>query len=141
MLFRSADAVTPANQQKSSRDRSTGFVFENASSEAMLGGIADALAVYKDAPRWLRMQVRAMRRDSSWTRAARQYASLYQKLAVKRLLAGASVAALPKGQSASRTGRRTRPAHASNDVVTRPQGRTPQMPLTALRHDRARRVT
>jgi starch synthase len=75
-----ADAVTPANQDTIREGTANGFAFERATREDMLASIEHALKTYKDTPRWQRMQLQAMQRDSSWAKAARQYLTLYEKL-------------------------------------------------------------
>jgi starch synthase len=62
-------------------DGVTGFLFEEANKEALVGAVRRALAAYADPARWRRMQRAAMERDFSWLAAARRYASLYLQLA------------------------------------------------------------
>jgi starch synthase len=78
-----ADAVVPANQQTTREGTATGFAFERATGEDMLASIAEALATYKDAGRWRRMQLQAMHRESGWMNSARQYLFLYDALVRK----------------------------------------------------------
>jgi starch synthase len=78
-----ADAVVPANQQTTREGTATGFAFERATGEDMLASIAEALATYKDAGRWRRMQLQAMHRESGWMNSARQYMFLYDALVRK----------------------------------------------------------
>ncbi len=44
----------------------TGFKFEGYSTEALLGGVGAAIALYRDRERWQRLMRRAMRQDFSW---------------------------------------------------------------------------
>jgi starch synthase len=75
-----ADTVTPTNDEASEVGAATGFAFKNATSEDMLGSIADALGAYKNQSLWGQMKARAMDRETSWTKYARQYLSLYVEL-------------------------------------------------------------
>jgi starch synthase len=79
-----ADAVTPANRETMREGTATGFAFDRATREDMLASVEYALKTYKDAPRWQRMQIQAMQRDSGWTSAAQQYLTLYEKLLAGR---------------------------------------------------------
>jgi len=62
-------------------DGVTGFLFEEASKEALLAAVQRALAAYAEPARWRRLQRAGMERDFSWSAAARRYADLYLKLA------------------------------------------------------------
>jgi starch synthase len=62
-------------------DGVTGFLFESAESAALVAAVRRALAAYRDAARWTRIQHAAMARDFSWGEAARRYADLYRRLA------------------------------------------------------------
>jgi starch synthase len=65
-------------------DGVTGFLFEEASKEALLAAVRRALAAYAEPARWRRLQRAGMERDFSWSAAARRYADLYLKLAKLR---------------------------------------------------------
>jgi starch synthase len=62
-------------------DGLTGFLFEQAESEALLEALRRALAAYAEPARWRRLQRAGMERDFSWSAAARRYADLYLELA------------------------------------------------------------
>jgi starch synthase len=62
-------------------DGVTGFVFEEASSPALVAAVRRALAAYREPGRWQRLQRAGMVRDFSWSAAARRYADLYLRLA------------------------------------------------------------
>jgi starch synthase len=64
-------------------DGVTGFLFEEASKEALIAAVRRALAAYADPARWRRLQRAAMERDFSWSAPARRYASLYLQLATQ----------------------------------------------------------
>ncbi len=57
----------------------TGFVFEEATGEALLGAVQRALAAMH-SPRWPELRRRVMRLDRGWERAARQYEQAYKSL-------------------------------------------------------------
>ncbi|TFH35373.1 MAG: glycosyltransferase, partial [Anaerolineales bacterium] len=58
----------------------TGFVFQDASIEALQSAIGRALDVYVQPERWARLQQSGMRQDFSWTRSAGEYMKLYQTI-------------------------------------------------------------
>lgn len=59
-------------------DIGTGFVFDDATADA-LGRCAErAIAAYADRGAWRAIQVRGMRQDWSWDRAAGKYLDLYE---------------------------------------------------------------
>jgi starch synthase len=62
-------------------DGVTGFVFQEASSPALVAAVRRALAAYREPGRWQRLQRAGMARDFSWSAAARRYADLYLRLA------------------------------------------------------------
>ena len=59
----------------------TGFVFEDYSSEALVGAVDEALACYRQPEAWAALMRNAMRQDFSMDRAAARYADLYEDLA------------------------------------------------------------
>jgi starch synthase len=59
---------------------STGFLFDEASPEALLGALTRALRVFKDKKAWLSLQRRGMEQDFSWQRSAKEYLELYRTL-------------------------------------------------------------
>jgi starch synthase len=63
-------------------DGETGFLFERVESKALADAVRRALAVWREPVRWRQMQLAAMRRDFSWSAAARRYADLYSRLAM-----------------------------------------------------------
>jgi len=64
-------------------DGVTGFLFESAEPAALAAAARRALAAYRDPTRWARIQQAGMKRDFSWTAAARRYADLYARLATQ----------------------------------------------------------
>ena len=69
-------------------DSGTGFKFSEYEPKAFLKTIKSALGLLKDPHKWVEIQKRAMTRDFSWDRSARQYVEVYEQvLATKRGLA------------------------------------------------------
>jgi starch synthase len=60
----------------------TGFLFEEATADALLGATERALAA-RTLPRWSALVRRVMRLDRGWERPARRYEQLYRSLASK----------------------------------------------------------
>jgi starch synthase len=83
-------ADTVADTRLETLDSSaTGFVFDDFSVDALLGGISRALALWRRPKDWAQVQKRAMRVDCSWEPAARRYLDLYSDL--RRRLAATPV--------------------------------------------------
>lgn len=59
---------------------STGFLFEEATPQALSQAIQQALQVYSDQRRWRGLQRRGMKADFSWERSAQKYHQLYLEL-------------------------------------------------------------
>jgi starch synthase len=77
-------ADTVANYDNGAADVGTGFVFQEESSEALLGTMRWALQTYRLQPKaWVRMQERAMRTDFSWDLSARHYVKLFGRATLK----------------------------------------------------------
>lgn len=62
----------------------TGFLFEDASPEALAEVIRRAIYLYPDTYRWIEIQKNGMSRDFSWLRSAYQYLELYVSILNKR---------------------------------------------------------
>ena len=62
----------------------TGFVFEEYSSEALLGAVDEALGCFRRPEVWTGLMTNAMRQDFSVDRAAARYAELYDDLVAGR---------------------------------------------------------
>ncbi|HEY6824786.1 MAG TPA: glycogen synthase GlgA [Steroidobacteraceae bacterium] len=59
-------------------DEDTGFVFREASPDALAEGIGRAVQAYERGEDWLPLQRRAMNADFGWRRPARAYLDLYR---------------------------------------------------------------
>jgi starch synthase len=56
----------------------TGFKFHEYSGEQLLAALHEALAMYRDAASWRRLQSNGMARDFSWNISAGEYVRLYE---------------------------------------------------------------
>lgn len=74
-----ADTVTPYTGKKT-EDAGWGFAFDTFSAQALKTCIKEAMTVYADTPTWQHLIQNAMAYDSSWTRAAKEYLALYNKI-------------------------------------------------------------
>ncbi len=71
-----ADSVAQCDAAK---DAGTGFLFEDATPDAVAGALEDALDLYTDRRAWLELQRRAMSQDFSWATTAEQYREVYEQ--------------------------------------------------------------
>ena len=62
----------------------TGFVFEDASAEALIGAVQEALIAFADRAAWHRLMRNAMVQDFSWTQSAQHYVDLYRRAVTAR---------------------------------------------------------
>ncbi len=63
----------------------TGFVFSQATTEALVATIREAATVFADEPQWRQLQRNAMTRDFSWGQSAAQYVELYKQAIAAKL--------------------------------------------------------
>ncbi|TCS71672.1 starch synthase [Sulfuritortus calidifontis] len=77
------DTVVDATPEALARGAATGFVFAEATAAALQAAVARALALYRDAAAWKRLQVAGMKRDFSWEKSAAEYAELYRGMVGK----------------------------------------------------------
>ncbi len=56
----------------------TGFLFDDASSKALVGALARGLSAF-GSPGWAKLRRRVMRLDVGWDRPARRYLSIYRQ--------------------------------------------------------------
>jgi starch synthase len=63
------------------RGEGNGFKFEDYSARALLDAARRAIKVYDKKSTWDRLIQNAMAADFSWDRSAREYLTLYQKIA------------------------------------------------------------
>jgi starch synthase len=70
---------------------STGFVFHEYSTGALLEALGRALMAFRDRERWRSLQASGMRQDNSWHRSAREYVTIYER----------ALSQAPKGRGAA----------------------------------------
>ena len=73
-----ADTVINASAENLASDLATGFVFVDATSEAVGSCIREACALYRQPLAWQQVQRRAMAQNFSWDDSAAHYESLYR---------------------------------------------------------------
>jgi starch synthase len=66
--------------EKHEKGESTGFLFTDATPEALTSTLRRALVAYGDPAGWQEIQRRGMSQDFSWERSAREYVELYREL-------------------------------------------------------------
>lgn len=76
-----ADTVTDPGEAGEAIDRATGFVFGDATPEALSQAVDRAIRAWRDRAVWRRIQRNGMGRDFSWARSAAEYARLYSRTA------------------------------------------------------------
>jgi len=64
--------------------KGTGFLFADYTGDAMLGALAQALAVFGRPADWKRLQQNGMKADFSWDRSARAYLTVYKGVIAAR---------------------------------------------------------
>ncbi|MFN2446966.1 MAG: glycogen synthase [Vicinamibacterales bacterium] len=62
----------------------TGFLFADYHPDALLEALQQALAVYRNARLWRRLQQSGMRKDFSWGRSAAEYVKVYKRVIARR---------------------------------------------------------
>ena len=76
-----ADTVVDCNPKSLADGSASGFVFQEASAQALLGALRRTAAAWHDKAVWLSLQRNAMSRDFGWEASARRYAAIYAQLA------------------------------------------------------------
>jgi starch synthase len=62
------------------KEGKTGFLFQEAETDSMVEALQRALTAYAGMEKWQNFQRNGMKEDFSWSRSARQYASIYRSL-------------------------------------------------------------
>jgi starch synthase len=70
------DTVEPFNPIM---EKGTGFVFQEASGDALFTTVTEALSVFTNRKAWQQLMQNAMTQDFSWSRSAARYADLYRR--------------------------------------------------------------
>jgi len=58
----------------------TGFLFKQYQANSFLKAIKKALSLFQNKKQWERLMKKAMKKDFSWEKSAREYLRLYRKL-------------------------------------------------------------
>ncbi|MBM4125328.1 MAG: glycogen synthase GlgA, partial [Nitrospira sp.] len=75
-----ADTVVSYSPQAIREGRATGFLFGEATKEALLATVLLALRVYAEGREWQALIRAGMAQDVSWAKSARAYVELYRKM-------------------------------------------------------------
>ncbi len=76
-----ADTVVDTTAETLEQGSATGFVFDDATPEALLGAIARAVEMYRDSPAlWRQIRRAGMAQDLGWTHRAGEYLELFGRL-------------------------------------------------------------
>ncbi len=75
-----ADTVVNSTTETIANNTANGFVFDEASPDALYESILHAASCFADKNLWQNLQSSAMKQDFSWGRSARNYLRLYQGL-------------------------------------------------------------
>jgi starch synthase len=89
-----ADTVVDCNEATLAAGTANGFVFGDATPEALLQTIRRAVAAWHEKAVWHKLQKNGMMLDFSWPKAATAYKAIYSGLSVSR----------EKKKTAARTG-------------------------------------
>ena len=65
---------------RSDVDKGNGFLFYEYNAHEMMYALKRALAVYGNLREWRQLVFTAMHSDFSWTRSAKEYETLYERL-------------------------------------------------------------
>lgn len=79
-----ADTVVDCTPHTLAEGTATGFVFADASVDALAAALRRACAVFADRATWRQLQRNGMRRDFGWEASARGYLGLYERIAAAR---------------------------------------------------------
>lgn len=75
-----ADSVCDTNETTLGDGSATGFVFDLADKQSLLGCVQRAIDLYQDKPRWESVQRNGMARDLGWDHSASAYRDIYRSL-------------------------------------------------------------
>lgn len=79
-----ADTVVDAGEAALANGSATGFVFDAATAESLIGALQRAISLHADATAWRRVMLRAMAQDFSWNGSAKTYLALYRSAVAQR---------------------------------------------------------
>ncbi|SEP75939.1 glycogen synthase GlgA [Basfia succiniciproducens] len=75
-----ADTVVDSTAENIKERRATGFVFNEANSQALSHAISRAFSLWKKQRTWFTVRTVAMEQDFSWQISARRYEELYRRI-------------------------------------------------------------
>ncbi|MCA9039893.1 MAG: glycogen synthase GlgA [Planctomycetaceae bacterium] len=75
-----ADSVVDTTEETLKEGKGTGFSFKYYNTESLLQTINRALDLYEDKPAWDKLVQNCMKGDWSWSRSAKEYINIYQRL-------------------------------------------------------------
>ncbi|MGA7964673.1 MAG: glycogen synthase GlgA [Gammaproteobacteria bacterium] len=112
-----ADSVVDSGSPGNHIRKATGFVFDEASGDAMETTLDRCLETYEKRPRtWTALRIRAMDEDFSWALSARKYARLYNGLTGASIAVQTALVAAEATEGRSTAVLRTLRATASRGV-------------------------
>ena len=79
-----ADTVVDCNDTTLANGTANGFVFAEASAQALLGTIRRAISAWRDTTLWRKLQRNGMLLDFGWAKAAAAYKKIYTGLGEKK---------------------------------------------------------
>jgi starch synthase len=75
-----ADTVVDCNEATLADGTANGFVFTEATPQALVAALERAVSAWRDRARWRELQRNGMRLDLSWRASAQRYGDLYRSL-------------------------------------------------------------
>lgn len=76
-----ADSVIDLTPESLATGHATGFLFEEATPEALSGAVSRAVVAFRNRRVWRRLQRNGMGCDFSWDASAREYGNVYRSVA------------------------------------------------------------
>jgi starch synthase len=76
-----ADTITDFSPEALEKGTANGFSFKEYRSDRLTAAVERAVTLYKNKDEWHRLMRNGMRQDWSWGRSAREYETVYKKLA------------------------------------------------------------
>jgi starch synthase len=73
-----ADTVVDASPRSLARGEANGFVFDDASADALCATVRRALELFRQPKQWMKLVRSGMRSDFGWRQSAQRYLELYQ---------------------------------------------------------------
>ena len=73
-----ADSVTDTTPENLADGTATGFLFDQATPEALTIALRNAIELYADSKTWEKIINNGMRKDFSWEKSAKEYLNLYE---------------------------------------------------------------